>query len=299
MCERAAADGARRLTLFSLTESGLFNIDRHLRRKYPDLEIIPVVGNAGNRVLVAPVLEEVDICVHAAAHKHVLLCELNPIEAIINNLYGSFTLARECAEAGVQQFCLISTDKAVHPTSVMGATKRLAELLINTVFRDTETACFAVRFGNVMDSAGSVLPLWREQIAMGGPLTLTDPACTRFFMTIEEAVQLITDVIGLHPSHGVFVRDLGEPKNLLDLANQLIEESGKEIEIQFIGLRPGEKLVEELHHNGPLMPTFAEGVFQVATDPTVPDLNKLMALKTACERGNKNQAVSLLWELAK
>ncbi len=287
LCERIVEMGAKKLTLVSLTEAGLYTIHRKLQGRGTSLA--PILGSVGNECLMRSVLRGVDVVIHAAAHKHVPICEQNPIEAIENNVFGTWTLARTAAACGVKRFCLISTDKAVRPLSIMGATKRLAELLI----ADTG---FAVRFGNVLDSAGSVLPLWREQIAKGGPLTLTDPRCERYFMSIPEAVGLVLDVIALKPQSGTFVLDMGQPKNLLTMANALMLES-KRVEIKFIGLRPGEKLTEELYHGGEPIPTKANKVFKVDQKPQPINLHKVVQLSMACQRCDEPTATKLLWEL--
>ena len=287
------------MTLVSLTEGGLYNIERELRRAYPDTEFVPVIGNVINRTLMLEALRGTEIVIHAAAHKHVPLCELNPVEAIQNNVLGTLSLAYAAGDARVKQFCMISTDKAVKPASIMGATKRLCELLLSEMVIPAP-ACdfFIVRFGNVMDSAGSVLPLWREQIAAGGPITITDERCERYFMTIPDAVNLICKVILMKPAYGTYVLNMGKPKKLIDMAKKLIRESGKDIEIKIIGLRPGEKLTEELHYGGELEKTEVPRVHEVR-EPTrgLIDRQKMNELSKACGAGDRERAVTLLWEL--
>lgn len=299
LCRKMAEQGAKRIVLVSLTEGGLYNIDRALRKAYPEVEFVPVIGSAGNRGLMAEAMRGSEIAVHAAAHKHVPLCESNPIEAIQNNVFGTQALAYAAGDADVRQFCMISTDKAVRPTSIMGATKRLAELLIREMAAPAPRCdFFIVRFGNVMDSAGSVLPLWKEQIAAGGPLTLTDERCERYFMSIPEAVELISRVIALKPTMGTYIFDMKRPKKLVDIAKKLIQESGKSIEIKYIGLRPGEKLTEELHHGGDLEKTEVARVHEV-TEPVrdLVDRQKLIELARACSACDRERAVGLLWDL--
>ena len=261
MCERVLAMGARTLSLVSLTESGLYDINRRLKALGSDAKLIPILGSVCDRKLMDEVVATADIVVHAAAHKHLPLCELNPIAAIENNVRGTLTLAKACQEAEIEQFVLISSDKAVRPTSIMGATKRVAEMIVGSL-QSKHTRFVTVRFGNVLDSAGSVLPLWREQIAKGGPLTITDAGCERYFMSIPEACDLILGVLGM-TDRGTYVFDMGEPVKLMGLALKLIEESGKTCAIKFTGLRPGEKLTEELHVGGRLIPTEHPKIFLV------------------------------------
>lgn len=299
LCRKIASDGVKRMTLVSLTEGGLYNIERELRKAYPEVEFHPVIGSVVNRTLMVEAMRGTDIVVHAAAHKHVPLCELNPVEAIQNNVLGTLSLAYAAADTRVKQFCMISTDKAVKPASIMGATKRLCELLIAEMrIPAPVTDFFVVRFGNVMDSAGSVLPLWREQIAAGGPITLTDEGCERYFMTIPDAVSLICRVIAMRPAYGTYVLDMGKPKKLIDMAHKLIKESGKDIQIKITGLRPGEKLTEELHYGGELERTGVARVFEVR-EPlrNLIDRQKLSDLSKSCGNGDRDRAVTLLWEL--
>lgn len=300
LCRLVMSHDARRLVLVSLTEGGLYTITKKLEheyRKYRGTELVPRLGDAGDIGFMIEALKDVDIVVHAAAHKHVPICEANPIEAIANNVFGTRVAMDAAQRAGVKQFCLVSSDKAVKPTSIMGATKRLAELL--AMQRGGSTHFFTVRFGNVMDSAGSVLPLWREQIASGGPITLTDERCTRYFMSIADAVELISQTIWLEPSDGTYVFDMGEPVNLMSLAKKTILRwaNGRDIDIKTIGLRAGEKLTEELHYGGELKPTIVKRVFRVEEPLQLLDRRKLHYLALFVSERRVERARELLFEL--
>ncbi len=263
LCEQVVCAGAKSLALVSLTESGLYNIERKLRALESDTEITGILGSVCDSRLMYEVCKGVDVVIHAAAHKHVPICENNPIAAIENNVRGTLVAAEAAHEACVGQFLLVSTDKAVRPASVMGATKRVAEMIMaNMEMKSQHTIFTTVRFGNVLDSAGSVLPLWREQIANGGPITLTDKRCERYFMSIPEACELIFGVLEMR-SPGTFVFDMGQPKKMIDLAKQLIRASGSKCSIKYIGMRPGEKFTEELHFGGSLEPTDHPKIFSI------------------------------------
>lgn len=296
ICERAAFQGAKQLTLVSLTESGLYNIERKLLGTFPGVKLVPILGSVNDECLIERAVSGADIVIHAAAHKHVPMCEQNPTEAIRNNVFGTEILAILSRAAGVRQFCLISSDKAVQPASIMGATKRVAEMIVSRVGR----GFFTVRFGNVLDSAGSVLPLWREQIAAGGPITLTDERCERYFMSIPEAVGLISAVIGLQPDSGTFVLDMGMPRKMVDVAHELMQKEGREVGIRFIGLRPGEKVTEELHYGGELVPTAVPRVSRVheqqAPAGIVDQLNDLEEAVNDCDT---DRAKELLWSMVR
>ena len=223
-----------------------------LQRNYPDLNLVTLIGSVRNTARVDQVLDRYrpELVFHAAAHKHVPLMEDSPNEAIKNNVFGTYKMAKAAAAHGVRRFVLISTDKAVNPTNIMGASKRLCEMVVQMMNRQSDTEFVAVRFGNVLGSNGSVIPLFKRQIEQGGPVTVTHPDIIRYFMTIPEAVSLVLQA-GYYARGGeIFVLDMGEPVKIDDMARNLIRLSGYEpdvdIRIQYTGLRPGEKLYEEL-----------------------------------------------------
>jgi FlaA1/EpsC-like NDP-sugar epimerase len=304
LCQRIAKEGADELRMLNLTEGGLYNIDRQIRALKLPLKAYSVLGSVTDDRLVEELVHKVDIVIHAAAHKHVPICEANPLAAIENNIGGTHTLGHACMRANVGQFLLISTDKAVKPSSVMGATKRVAELIIRDRFvNESETAFLTVRFGNVMDSAGSVMPLWREQIENGGPVTVTDARCERFFMSIPEAVGLITSTLAMKPKSGLFVLDMGKPRNMAELAREMITRHstrGSDVEIKFIGLRPGEKLTEELDYGGTIVPTTVDKVMRV-DEPIVRQLMWLDIhdLLSAAATRQSQLALAKLWSLVR
>lgn len=244
------------ILLVERSEPALFNIDRELRAAYPALVIMPLVADVCDEARMRHVYSTYrpHVVLHAAAHKHVPMMELNPTEAVKNNSLATRLIGELAGEYGVETFVLISTDKAVRPTSIMGASKRVAELVVQWLDERYETRYVAVRFGNVIGSAGSVIPLFREQIAKGGPVTVTHPDMVRYFMTIPEASQLVLQAGAMGGGGEIFVLDMGEPVNILELAKDTITLSGfkpfEEIEITFTGLRPGEKLFEELEMTG-------------------------------------------------
>lgn len=240
------------LILLGRGENSIYEIDQELGVKSPTLKKIPLVADVKDRAKLKQIFElyRPTVVFHAAAHKHVPLMEQAPDEAVKNNVFGTRNLAELAAEYRCKRFVLISTDKAVNPTSVMGVTKRVAELVIQDLNNRSETKFMAVRFGNVLGSRGSVIPLFRSQIARGGPVTVTHPEMTRFFMTIPEAVQLVIQAGALGQGGEVFILDMGEPVNIAQLARKLIKLSGytpdKDIKIVYNGVRPGEKMYEEL-----------------------------------------------------
>ncbi len=243
----------KELILFDVYENGVYELECELRQKYgADCPVTVLIGSIRDKKRLDDVFEahRPQVVFHAAAHKHVPLMELNPSEAVKNNVFGTRNLLRSADEHGVERFVQISTDKAVNPTNVMGATKRITEMLMQSCARHSQMRCMAVRFGNVLGSHGSIIPLFEAQIRRGGPVTLTHPDITRYFMTIPEAAQLVLQAGGLAQSGAIYVLDMGEPVRIKDLAEQLIRfygyEPGVDIEIKIIGLRPGEKLYEEL-----------------------------------------------------
>ncbi|MDE1989267.1 MAG: polysaccharide biosynthesis protein [Betaproteobacteria bacterium] len=254
LCRQIALLHPSALVLLEASEHGLYQIDRELRA-IADFPLVPALGSVADAALVARLLAAhgVETVFHAAAHKHVPLVEQNVLEGVRNNVLGTWTLVRAAFDAGVATFVLISTDKAVRPANVMGATKRWAELIVQAAAREaaeagrTQRFC-AVRFGNVLGSSGSVIPLFREQIAAGGPVTVTHPEVTRYFMSIHEAVELVIQAGSLARGGEIFLLDMGEPVRIEDLARNMIRMAGYQdgIDIVFTGLRPGEKLTEEL-----------------------------------------------------
>ena len=240
------------LLLVERSEYALYRIDEEMGRLYPDLPRKPILADVtdGGRIRDVFRAHRPQVVVHAAAHKHVPLVEQNPGEAVKNNVFGTLTVGEIAGEFGVETFILVSTDKAVNPTSVMGATKRATELVGQMLGKRFATKYVAVRFGNVLDSAGSVIPKFREQIARGGPVTVTHPEMRRYFMTIPEASQLVLQAAALGKGGEIFILDMGEPVKILDLTIDMITLSGfkphDDVEIVFTGVRPGEKLFEEL-----------------------------------------------------
>lgn len=255
LCRQLAAHHPKQLIILDIYENNAYDIQQELIRKYPDLDLVVLIASVRNKERIDSIFETYrpNIVYHAAAHKHVPLMEDSPHEAIKNNVFGTYKVAQAADRYGVDKFVLISTDKAVNPTNIMGASKRLCEMLIQSMNRNSGTNYVAVRFGNVLGSNGSVIPLFKKQIAEGGPVTVTHPDIIRYFMTIPEAVSLVLQA-GVYAKGGeIFVLDMGEPVKILDLATNLIKLSGyrvgEDIQIVFTGLRPGEKMYEELLMN--------------------------------------------------
>lgn len=252
LCRQVAMHQPKQLIIIDIYENSAYDVEQELKQRYPELDLVVLIASVRNTNRMNKIFEEYkpDIVYHAAAHKHVPLMEKSPNEAIKNNVFGTWKTAQAAAYAGVKKFVMISTDKAVNPTNIMGASKRICEMIIQTFNRHYDTEFVAVRFGNVLGSNGSVIPLFRKQIEMGGPVTVTHPDIIRYFMTIPEAVSLVLQA-GVYAKGGeIFVLDMGEPVRILDLAKNLIRLSGykvdEDIQIVFTGLRPGEKLYEEL-----------------------------------------------------
>lgn len=252
LCRQIASHQPGQLIILDIYENNAYEIQQELKIKYPDLNLLVLIASVRNARRINKIFAtyKPDIVYHAAAHKHVPLMEVSPDEAVKNNVFGTWKTAQAAADNGVKKFVMISTDKAVNPTNVMGATKRICEMIIQTFNKYYDTEFVAVRFGNVLGSNGSVIPLFRKQIEAGGPVTVTHPDIIRYFMTIPEAVSLVLQA-GVYAKGGeIFVLDMGEPVKILDLAKNLIRLSGykvdDDIRIEFTGLRPGEKLYEEL-----------------------------------------------------
>ena len=256
MCRQVGKFHPARLVLVEQAENALFHIERELRALFPELEIKSYICDIYDKDRIEHVfsLERPSVVFHAAAHKHVPLMELNPSEAIKNNVFGTKHCADAAAKSGCQKFVMISTDKAVNPTSVMGCSKRVAEMYIQSISHPSGTQFVTVRFGNVLGSNGSVVPIFKDQIARGGPVTVTHPEMRRYFMTIPEAAQLVMQAAAIGKGGEIFLLDMGEPVKIVDLARDLITLSGftpgEDIEIVFSGTRPGEKLFEELSLKG-------------------------------------------------
>ena len=252
LCRQIAQFCPARLLLLGHGENSIYLIHKELSSRYKDdIELIPIIADIQDRERIFHIMETYrpDRVYHAAAHKHVPLMEYNPTEAVKNNIYGTRNVAEAAKAAGVAKFVMISTDKAVNPPNVMGANMRVAEMVVTSLNEEGKTLFSAVRFGNVLGSRGSVVPLFKEQIAKGGPITVTDFRMTRYFMTIPEASRLVIQAGALMQGGEVFVLDMGEPVKILDLAKKMITLSGhteEEIQIQEAGIRPGEKLYEEL-----------------------------------------------------
>ena len=252
LCRQIAAHNPQKLIILDIYENNAYDIQQELVRKYPKLDLIVLIASVRNKNRMNQIFETYrpDIVYHAAAHKHVPLMEDSPNEAVKNNVMGTYRTALAADKYGTEKFVLISTDKAVNPTNVMGASKRICEMIIQMMNQKSKTNFVAVRFGNVLGSNGSVIPLFKQQIAEGGPVTVTDPNIIRYFMTIPEAVSLVLQAGAYAKGGEIFVLNMGEPVKILDLAVNLIKLSGlrpgTDIEIKFTGLRPGEKMYEEL-----------------------------------------------------
>jgi len=291
LCRQIAGYGPSRLLLVERCEYLLFTVEQELRDMGFGAEIVPLVADIMDRERMEGIFtrfKPVHVF-HAAAHKHVPMMEAQTGEAVRNNAFGTRGLAELAAAHGVDRFVLISTDKAINPTNVMGATKRLAEIFLQAIQRrGSPTRFMAVRFGNVLGSSGSVIPTFKKQIAAGGPVTVTHPDITRYFMTVHEAVGLVLQSAAVGEGGEIFVLDMGKPIKIIDLARQLIELSGLkaelDIEIKFTGLRPGEKLFEELrHHSEDLKPTTHEKILLLLSHP--PDWDWLESNWRELERG--------------
>jgi len=318
LVRQIAGLGPAQITLFDAAEYLLYEIDLAVASSHPDLPRAAVLGNVRDQATVRRAISDhrPDLVFHAAALKHVPLVEHNATEGLLTNVIGSRVVADACADAGISAMVLISTDKAINPTNVMGASKRLAEMYCQAldVRPDVATRFVTVRFGNVLGSTGSVVPLFERQIARGGPVTVTDPDITRYFMTIREAVELVLQASALRLAAGedaesidpgsLFALDMGEPVRIADLAEQMIRlaglRPGRDIEIAYTGLRPGEKLHEELFHAGEdLLPTRAPGIL-LGRPRALPlgDLRSVLDdLASVAAAGERAQALALLHDL--
>ncbi len=252
LCRQIAGHNPGQLIILDIYENNVYDLQQELEKEYPGLGLEVLIASVRDYVRIKNIFERYrpEIVYHAAAHKHVPLMENSPAEAVKNNIFGTYNCAKSAAETNTKRFVMISTDKAVNPTNIMGATKRVCEMIIQTLNRESKTEFVAVRFGNVLGSNGSVIPLFKKQIETGGPVTVTDPEIIRYFMTIPEAVSLVLQAGAYAKGGEIFILDMGEPVRILDLAENLIKLSGYrvgiDIPIVFTGLRPGEKLYEEM-----------------------------------------------------
>lgn len=248
LCRQLSKVAPSRIVIFDMYENDAYMLQQELLRRYSDMDVVVEIGNVCDTERVHEIFETYgpQVVFHAAAHKHVPLMELCPREAVQNNVFGTLNVVRAADSYKVDRFIFISTDKAVNPTSVMGATKRMGEMIVQYYAQTSDTVFSAVRFGNVLGSNGSVIPVFKKQIQSGGPITITHPDIERFFMTIPEAVRLVIQAGGMAKGGEIFILDMGEPVRILDLAHNLIRLSGADVRIEFIGLREGEKMFEEL-----------------------------------------------------
>jgi FlaA1/EpsC-like NDP-sugar epimerase len=307
LCEQIARLSPRALVGFDQAEIPLIHLESELGRKFPHIDFQCEVGSITRREDVDRAMQQYkpSIVFHGAAYKHVPMLERHPFAAIENNIFGTWQLARAAASHGVQYFVMISTDKAVRPASVMGASKRAAELIVRACQTESSTKFVTVRFGNVLGSSGSVVPIFKEQIASGGPVTVTHPEMRRYFMTAAEACQLVLQAFILGGGGETFILDMGEPIRILDLARKLIRLSGlqpdRDIGIEFTGIRPGEKLIEELSSpTEQLAPTSHSNVSRVVfSEPA--DLGRitetLTELQQTVSTRNQIRMIHLLKEL--
>ena len=295
LCRQIASHKPKRLVILDIYENNVYDIQQELKTKYPELDMVVLIASVRNTNRMNWIFETYrpDIVYHAAAHKHVPLMEDSPNEAVKNNVFGTWKTAQAAAFYGVKKFVLISTDKAVNPTNIMGASKRICEMIIQTFNNHYDTEFVAVRFGNVLGSNGSVIPLFRKQIMKGGPVTVTHPDIIRYFMTIPEAVSLVLQAGAYAKGGEIFVLDMGEPVKILDLAQNLIRLSGyrvgEDIKIEFTGLRPGEKLYEELLMEEEGLKETANKLIHVGKPIEIDEMNFFKQLKKLKEE-SKNES---------
>jgi len=307
LCRQIARRNPSELVLLGHGENSIFEIFLELHEDYPDLLISPIIADVRNAERLAQVFtqHQPQVVFHAAAHKHVPLMEINIVEAITNNVVGTRNVVQAALDHKVERFVLISTDKAVRPASIYGATKRLAEMIVLNAAHESPRAFTVVRFGNVLGSRGSIIPIFKQQILNGGPVTITHPDMFRFFMTIPEAVYLVLQAASMENGGKMFVLNMGKPIRILNLAEDLIRLSGfepdRDIEISYTGIRPGEKLMEELWEAGtPLMKTLHPDIFRLDDDVAFPSLNLPQAidsLSASASSGDTDAIVDLLDEL--
>ncbi|HQU35664.1 MAG TPA: nucleoside-diphosphate sugar epimerase/dehydratase [Anaerolineales bacterium] len=307
LCRQIARRNPSELVLLGHGENSIFEILLELNQDYPNLSLSPVIADIRNAERLAQIFaqHQPQVVFHAAAHKHVPLMEVNIVEAITNNVIGTRNVVQAALSQNVERFVLISTDKAVRPSSIYGATKRLAEMIVLDASRSTPHAFSVVRFGNVLGSRGSIIPIFKNQIAGGGPVTITHPDMYRFFMTIPEAVYLVLQAASMENGGETFVLNMGEPVRILDLAEDLIRLSGlephRDIEISYTGIRAGEKLTEELWDEGtPLAKTLHPDIFRLDADASSSDLNLPQAIERLSLLSHSNDTdaiIALLDEL--
>ena len=303
LCRQIVRRNPAELVLLGHGENSIFEILLELQNDYPNLTIHPVIADIRNQERLTQIFSQhqPQIVFHTAAHKHVPLMEANIVEAVTNNVLGTHNLAQVSIAHNVERFVLISTDKAVRPSSIYGATKRLAEMIVLNTARTSQHAFTVVRFGNVLGSRGSIIPKFKNQIANGGPVTITHPNMYRFFMTIPEAVYLVLQAASMENGGETFVLNMGEPVRILDLAEDLIRLSGlepqRDIEISYTGIRPGEKLTEELWDEGtPLAKTLHPDIFRLKNDASFSSLNLSQAIDslTALSHSADTEAIATL-----
>ena len=307
LCRQIARRNPAELVLLGHGENSIFETYLELRQDYPELLLSPVIADVRDAGRLAQVFSQhqPQVVFHAAAHKHVPLMEVNVVEAVTNNVLGTRNVVQTALDHHAERFVLISTDKAVHPSSIYGATKRLAEMIVLHAARESGRAFTVVRFGNVLGSRGSIIPIFKQQIANGGPVTITHPEMFRFFMTIPEAVYLVLQASSMEDGGETFVLNMGEPIRVLDLAEDLIRLSGlephRDIEILYTGIRRGEKLVEELWESGmPLMTTRHPDVFRLDEDDSFSDTRLSQAITSlfaSAHAGDTEAIIHLLDEL--
>jgi FlaA1/EpsC-like NDP-sugar epimerase len=299
LCRQIARFDPSPLILLDCAENNLFQVEMEFSRDYPQLEYIPILGNILDSSLLDNIFRTYHprVIFHAGAYKHVPMMELNPWEAVYNNIQGTQSLLEAARHHGVERFVFVSTDKAVRPVNVMGASKRVGELLTQSFSKDDHSRFMSVRFGNVIGSSGSVIPLFQEQIKKGGPVTVTHPEVTRFFMTIPEAAQLILQAGAMGEGGEIFILDMGTPIKIIDLANDLIRlsgfEPGRDIEIKFSGLRPGEKLYEELITEGEGIVKTPHEKILVLRGNSIQQDDLLSKISELCQQAEKQDALKI------